>query len=110
MHSVVVFGREAASQKRLVLLGDQGVSKALAPDTLGVPAVDQPMAVLMLTLKAEQAAIKTLKFSGVELERLPAVFLKSLQEHAQTLPFASLIFYKLSLSICTLTLPAHLSD
>lgn len=64
---------------------DQGVSKALAPDTLGVPAVDQPMAVLMLTLKAEQAAIKTLKFSGVELERLPAAILKSLQEHAHTL-------------------------
>lgn len=34
------------------------MSKALTPDMLGVLAVDQPVAVLMLTLKAEQAAIK----------------------------------------------------
>lgn len=81
---------------------DQGVSKTLSPDMLGALAVDQLRAVLMLMLKAEQAAIKTV--SPLEWSWRDCLLLSEIPPGACShfLSFTSLIFSRLSLSLPSL--------
>lgn len=65
------------------------------------------MAVLTLTLKAEQAAIKTIS-PGVELERQPAAFQNPPRSMFSLSVFPSHLFQALSLPLHTLSLPSSL--